>query len=62
TNVAGAWMHGSDLGYFIFGQAKKSFVHGCTYAAIAWMRRSSELAAKRRQIFRIDDLHDSMSP
>ena len=32
------------LGDFIFGQVKKSFVHGCTYTAIAWMRRSSELA------------------
>ena len=25
--------------------SKKSFVHGRTYAAIAWMRRCSELAA-----------------
>ena len=26
------------------GASNKSFVHGRTYAAIAWMRRSSELA------------------
>ncbi len=28
------------------GVSNKSFVHGCTYAAIAWMRRSSELTVK----------------
>jgi hypothetical protein len=31
----------ATLGTLFFGQAKKSFVHGRTYAAIAWMRKNS---------------------
>ena len=44
-------LHGcteATLGTSFFRQVKKSFVHGCTYTAIAWMRKSSELAGKRR--------------
>jgi len=32
----------------ISGIITRSFVQGCTYTEIAWMRRSSELAAKGR--------------
>ena len=39
---------GATLGTSFLDKQKKSFVHGCTYAAIAWMRRSSDLAGQRR--------------
>lgn len=31
---------------------KKSFAHGCAYAAIAWMRKSSELARKAKPMIK----------
>ena len=36
----------------ITGVSKKSFVHGCTYTAIAWMRRSSKLTVKSEANFK----------
>jgi len=34
------------------GDKKRGFVHGCTYAAIAWMRRSSKLTVKGEANFK----------
>jgi len=39
---------GATLGTSFLDKQKKSFVHGCTYAAIAWMRRSSDLAIRAK--------------
>ena len=48
---------GYDIGAHSFlvtscGVSKKSFVHGRAYAAIAWMRKSSELIVKGKANFK----------
>jgi len=40
-----------DVRYTGFAGAKTGDVHGCIYTAIAWMRRSGERAAYRRNQF-----------
>jgi trans-aconitate methyltransferase len=50
--VRASYWGGLSFGYFSL-TTQKSFVHGCIYAAIAWMRKSSGHAIKRNQIYNI---------